>query len=349
MARNINLSTPEAGVSNGMELSFRAPCECSEVIGITLDGVTYDLVDGLGNSLRSCATTFKKDAILTVVIDTDNKKATLLNPYVTTYTQTLGYPSDTASSTANTVWARVKQVENDVAGKAPTSHTHTKSQIADFAHNHDDRYYTEDEIEGKLDVITDAIEAVDAKFANYVTDAVLRENFYALDNRMQEGDAYIVEELNAEIGRSTRQDELLEEDIQTNRADINTHGADIATLKTNVAKLSLWQSNAEKGTGAELTASYLKAGGEYLVAGDTSMSDGILDNVTLAEGKAFALSFGVGAAYYSTVLMPFPGRTTRAYCGDYYLMYDPYNKTLKLCKTSDSSLVACSALYIREL
>ena len=34
--------------------------------------------------------------------------------------------------------------------KADVGHTHTKSQITDFAHTHDDRYYTESEVDSKL-------------------------------------------------------------------------------------------------------------------------------------------------------------------------------------------------------
>lgn len=41
----------------------------------------------------------------------------------------------------------VKSLNNS---KANTSHTHTKSQITDFSHTHDDRYYTESEIDTKL-------------------------------------------------------------------------------------------------------------------------------------------------------------------------------------------------------
>ena len=37
-----------------------------------------------------------------------------------------------------------------ISGKADKSHTHTKSQITDFDHTHDDRYYTESEIDTKL-------------------------------------------------------------------------------------------------------------------------------------------------------------------------------------------------------
>ena len=37
-----------------------------------------------------------------------------------------------------------------ISGKADKSHTHTKSEITDFDHTHDDRYYTESEIDTKL-------------------------------------------------------------------------------------------------------------------------------------------------------------------------------------------------------
>ena len=37
-----------------------------------------------------------------------------------------------------------------ISGKADKSHTHTKSEITDFDHTHDDRYYTESEVDIKL-------------------------------------------------------------------------------------------------------------------------------------------------------------------------------------------------------
>ena len=42
------------------------------------------------------------------------------------------------------------EVDTKLSGKAPISHTHTKSQITDFSHVHDDRYYTESEINNLL-------------------------------------------------------------------------------------------------------------------------------------------------------------------------------------------------------
>lgn len=43
-----------------------------------------------------------------------------------------------------------KFFENITNTFSKKSHTHTKSQITDFAHNHDERYYTESEIDSKL-------------------------------------------------------------------------------------------------------------------------------------------------------------------------------------------------------
>lgn len=39
----------------------------------------------------------------------------------------------------------IHAVNEGLNGKANSSHTHTKSDITDFAHNHDDRYYTKTE------------------------------------------------------------------------------------------------------------------------------------------------------------------------------------------------------------
>lgn len=48
----------------------------------------------------------------------------------------------------------------DEIGVAAKKHTHTKSDITDFAHAHDDRYYTENEINDKLKAINDKIGAL---------------------------------------------------------------------------------------------------------------------------------------------------------------------------------------------
>ena len=52
--------------------------------------------------------------------------------------------------TRNITAPNITSLEESVAGKSDIGHTHTKSEITDFAHNHDDRYYTETEIDTKL-------------------------------------------------------------------------------------------------------------------------------------------------------------------------------------------------------
>ena len=47
------------------------------------------------------------------------------------------------------------EVTEATSGKADKIHTHTKSEITDFDHTHDDRYYTESEVDAKLSGKTD--------------------------------------------------------------------------------------------------------------------------------------------------------------------------------------------------
>ena len=53
---------------------------------------------------------------------------------------------DSASAMNTEILANTEAIN----GKADKSHTHTKSQITDFDHTHDDRYYTESEVDTKL-------------------------------------------------------------------------------------------------------------------------------------------------------------------------------------------------------
>ena len=53
---------------------------------------------------------------------------------------------DSASAMNTAILANTEAI----SGKADKSHTHTKSQITDFAHTHDDRYFTETEVTNKL-------------------------------------------------------------------------------------------------------------------------------------------------------------------------------------------------------
>lgn len=55
-----------------------------------------------------------------------------------------------ASDSASAMNAAIKANTLAISGKADKIHTHTKSEITDFDHTHDDRYYTESEVDAKL-------------------------------------------------------------------------------------------------------------------------------------------------------------------------------------------------------
>lgn len=54
------------------------------------------------------------------------------------------------TGTSTTSAMSQKAVTDALNNKAPQSHSHVKQDITDFAHNHDDRYYTEDEVNTKV-------------------------------------------------------------------------------------------------------------------------------------------------------------------------------------------------------
>lgn len=60
-----------------------------------------------------------------------------------------------------------KVLENADAKFARKSHTHTKSEITDFAHDHNDLYYTETEIDTKVKTLNDAISSKAASGHNH--------------------------------------------------------------------------------------------------------------------------------------------------------------------------------------
>ena len=53
--------------------------------------------------------------------------------------------------------AKIKANTKAISGKADKNHTHIKSEITDFDHTHDDRYYTESEVDTKLSGKADKI------------------------------------------------------------------------------------------------------------------------------------------------------------------------------------------------
>lgn len=107
---------------------------------LLVNGSSRFIGDIYGN-LRGNADTATKANTATTATTADKVKGTLTIKIGSTTVTYNGSSEQTVTITPSTI------------GAAASSHTHTKSQITDFAHNHDDRYYTETEIDTKLSTL----------------------------------------------------------------------------------------------------------------------------------------------------------------------------------------------------
>lgn len=96
---------------------------------------------------------------------------------------TIKYPNQTEAYEIVDATARLS-----IDNKADIGHTHKVSEISDFAHEHDERYYTELETDAKLDELkalidenANAIDALGGANANIVIDATLTQEGQAAD------------------------------------------------------------------------------------------------------------------------------------------------------------------------
>lgn len=70
--------------TNGKQVSFKAPCSCSDITCIVIDGEDYALVDACNGSVAGTANRWVAGALISVMLDVDNKKAFVLNASPTT-------------------------------------------------------------------------------------------------------------------------------------------------------------------------------------------------------------------------------------------------------------------------
>ena len=76
---NLKIDLPVgATISDGKQITFKAPCDCSEVTALLIDGVVYALVDASGNVVAG-GNSFVANAMISVIVDTDENKAFLQN------------------------------------------------------------------------------------------------------------------------------------------------------------------------------------------------------------------------------------------------------------------------------
>lgn len=71
-------------LSDGKQITFKAPCDCSAITALLIDGSTFDLVDASGNVVAG-GNSFTADAMVSVIIDTDTNKAFLQNAVVSPF------------------------------------------------------------------------------------------------------------------------------------------------------------------------------------------------------------------------------------------------------------------------
>lgn len=86
----VKLTLPVGVVpATGKQISFDAPCDCSVVECIQIDGVDYCVVDALGNQVTGNPTggVWASGSKVSVLLDVENQKAFLMNgntPPITT-------------------------------------------------------------------------------------------------------------------------------------------------------------------------------------------------------------------------------------------------------------------------
>lgn len=61
----------------GKQVTFTAPCDCSQVSCIQINDVDYSVLNTAGESVVGKATTWKSGSLVTVVLDVAGKKAYL--------------------------------------------------------------------------------------------------------------------------------------------------------------------------------------------------------------------------------------------------------------------------------
>lgn len=80
MAR-IKLTLQEGeSIVNGKQITFKTPCDCEGITAVTVGMEEFELVNAAGTNISTIGNAFVKDAMVTVVLDTDGGKAYIQNP-----------------------------------------------------------------------------------------------------------------------------------------------------------------------------------------------------------------------------------------------------------------------------
>lgn len=68
---------------NGKQVSFIAPCDCTNVEGLSIEGEVYTVVDAMGQCVTGIGGAFCAGSVVSVILNVDEKKAFIQNPSTT--------------------------------------------------------------------------------------------------------------------------------------------------------------------------------------------------------------------------------------------------------------------------
>lgn len=76
----IKITLPQCeSIVNGKPITFKAPCNCEGVTAIVVGNKEFSLVNAAGVNISAIGNAFVKDAMVTVILDTDTEKAYIQN------------------------------------------------------------------------------------------------------------------------------------------------------------------------------------------------------------------------------------------------------------------------------
>lgn len=78
----LKLTIPANEVVLGKQVSFVAPCDCTDIDEVIINDEAYQLVDAMGKQLTSYGDAWCSGALLSALLDTVNKRAFVLNSSV---------------------------------------------------------------------------------------------------------------------------------------------------------------------------------------------------------------------------------------------------------------------------
>lgn len=232
----INLTVSET-IAKGKQISFKAPCDSKNAESLVINDVEYDIVDAVGDSVLKTFGIWAKDAIISVILNTDAKKAFIQNPKLTAE-QVGAVPLDGSKATTN---ARLP-LYNDyclVYADGQQINLQTRNEAGNDNNRRILRVYNS----GQFADIRDALRFVD------VTDGTSTAYIiYGTHNKPNASD----------VGALPKTDGIVPEDV---------------TLKKNTPVLKLVDTTVEaKKSGSGITLEHLPSGrgGMYLLYGNQS-------------------------------------------------------------------------------